>query len=214
MRARPPAGALFALSAGISLALPAPVRAQEPERSAAELMDVLMWNREPVGGPFALVDHNGKARTQADFEGKFLLIYFGFTYCPDVCPTDLQAVGLALDRLGPTGDAVQPLFITLDPDRDTAQHLADYVSLFHPRLIGLTGDATSIRQAARAYKVYYAKVPKADGSDYTVDHSGYIYMMDRAGQYLGFFPPGTPPDRMAAVIRPYLATDRSFSEPY
>jgi protein SCO1/2 len=165
-------------------------------------MDVLMWNREPVGGPFSLIDHTGKPRTEADFRGKLLLIYFGFTYCPDVCPTDLQAIGLALDKLGAAGDAVQPLFITLDPDRDTPQLLAAYVPSFHPRLIGLSGDASSIRQAARAYKVYYAKVATGAGSNYTVDHSGYIYLMDDAGRYLGFFPPGTPPDRMTDVIRP------------
>jgi len=132
-----------------------------------------------------------------------LLLYFGFTFCPDVCPTDLQSIGLAIDQLGKSGEGVQPLFVTLDPDRDTPQHLANYVPFFHPRLIGLTGDASSIRQAARAYKVYYAKVPTSE-NDYTVDHSGYIYLMDRAGQYLGFFPPGTPPDRMADVIRPLL----------
>jgi cytochrome oxidase Cu insertion factor (SCO1/SenC/PrrC family) len=183
---------------------PTSLRAQkEPERSAAELMDVLMWNRESVGGPFALVDHTGTPRTDAEFRGKLLLLYFGFTFCPDVCPTDLQSIGLAIDQLGKSGEGVQPLFVTLDPDRDTPQHLANYVPFFHPRLIGLTGDASSIRQAARAYKVYYAKVPTSE-NDYTVDHSGYIYLMDRAGQYLGFFPPGTPPDRMADVIRPLL----------
>lgn len=183
---------------------PTSLRAQkEPERSAAELMDVLMWNRESVGGPFALVDHTGTLRTDAEFRGKLLLLYFGFTFCPDVCPTDLQSIGLAIDQLGKSGEGVQPLFVTLDPDRDTPQHLANYVPFFHPRLIGLTGDASSIRQAARAYKVYYAKVPTSE-NDYTVDHSGYIYLMDRAGQYLGFFPPGTPPDRMADVIRPLL----------
>lgn len=205
MKVRPPVRALFALGASIMLVLLAPARAQdERERSASELMDVLMWNRESVGGPFALIDHTGKPRTEADFRGKFLLIYFGFTYCPDLCPTDLQAIGLALDRLGKAGDTVQPLFITVDPERDTQQLLADYVPMFHPRLIGLSGDATSIRQAARAYKVYYAKVPTENGSDYTVDHSGYVYLMDRAGQYLGFFPPGTPPDRMVDVIRPLV----------
>ena len=183
---------------------PTSLRAQqEPERSAADLMDVLMWNREPVGGPFALVDHAGTPRTDTDFRGKLLLLYFGFTFCPDVCPTDLQSIGLTIDQLGKSGEGVQPLFVTLDPDRDTPQHLANYVPFFHPRLIGLTGDASSIRQAARAYKVYYAKVPTSE-NDYTVDHSGYIYLMDRAGQYLGFFPPGTPPDRMADVIRPLL----------
>ena len=183
---------------------PTSLRAQqEPERSAADLMDVLMWNREPVGGPFALVDQAGTPRTDTDFRGKLLLLYFGFTFCPDVCPTDLQSIGLAIDQLGTSGEGVQPVFVTLDPDRDTPQHLANYVPFFHPRLIGLTGDASSIRQAARAYKVYYAKVPTSE-NDYTVDHSGYIYLMDRAGQYLGFFPPGTPPDRMADVIRPLL----------
>jgi protein SCO1/2 len=160
-------------------------------------------NREAVGGPFALVDHIGTPRTDAEFRGKPLLLYFGFTFCPDVCPTDLQSIGLAIDRLGKSGEGVHPLFVTLDPDRDTPQHLANYVPFFHPRLIGLTGDASSIRQAARAYKVYYAKVPTSE-NDYTVYHSGYIYLMDRAGQYLGFFPPGTPPDRLADVIRPLL----------
>jgi protein SCO1/2 len=174
------------------------------ERSAAELMDAVMWNREPIGGAFALIDQRGVRRTDADFRDKLMLVYFGFTYCPDICPTDLQNIGLALDRLGPAGEAVQPLFVTLDPERDTAAHLADYVGLFHPRLIGLTGDGDAIRKAADAYKVFYARVPRSDGSDYTVDHSAFIYVMDRGGRYLGFFPPGTPPDRMAEVIRPLV----------
>jgi protein SCO1/2 len=174
------------------------------ERSAAELMDAVMWNREPIGGPFALIDQRGVRRTDADFRDKLMLVYFGFTYCPDICPTDLQNIGLALDRLGPAGEAEQPLFVTLDPERDTAAHLADYVGLFHPRLIGLTGDGDAIRKAADAYKVFYARAPRSDGSDYTVDHSAFIYVMDRGGRYLGFFPPGTPPDRMAEVIRPLV----------
>ena len=204
MKVRAPVRALFALGASIAMALLASARAEDKrERSASELMDVLMWNREPVGGPFALTDHTGTVRTDVDFRGKLLLLYFGFTYCPDLCPTDLQSIGVAIHQLGKAGEDVQPVFVTLDPERDTRQHLADYVALFHPRLIGLTGEAKSIRQAARAYKVYYAKVPTA-GDDYTVDHSGYIYLMDRAGQYLGFFPPGTPPDRMVDVIRPFV----------
>ena len=119
----------------------APLAAQtQSSRSAAELMDAVMWNREPIGGPFALIDHNGKPRTNEEFRGKLMLVYFGFTYCPDVCPTDLQNIGLALDQLGPAGETIQPLFITVDPARDTAEHLKDYVPMFHPRLIGLTGD--------------------------------------------------------------------------
>lgn len=116
-------------------------------------------------------------------------------------------MGLAIDRLGAQGDAVQPLFITVDPERDTPEHLALYVSLFHPRLIALTGAPDAIREAARAYKAYYAKVPGPKG-DYTVDHSAFVYLMDRAGRYLGFFPPGTSADRMVAIIRPHLDPTR------
>lgn len=196
-------GAIAALGALLLCLLPAAAQPQS-ERSASELMDVLMWNREPVGGPFALVDHTGLPRTDAQFRGKLMLVYFGFTFCPDVCPTDLQAIGQAMQRLGTAAEAVQPLFVTLDPERDTPQRLASYVTFFHPRLIGLTGDAKAIAQAAKAYKVYHAKVATGAGS-YTVDHSGYVYLMDREGKYLGFFPPGSPPERMVDVIRPYLS---------
>jgi cytochrome oxidase Cu insertion factor (SCO1/SenC/PrrC family) len=189
----------------------APALAGEaPTRSPAEVMDILMWNREPVGGPFELTDHTGKPRTNSDFRGKLMLVYFGFTYCPDICPTDLQAIGLALDKLGADGDSVQPLFITVDPERDTTEHLAEYVGMFHPRLIGLTGSTEAIHKAADAYKVYYAKVDppkenvKDDGGYYTVDHTAYIYLMDREGNYLGFFPPGTSAERMVEIIRPRL----------
>ena len=174
------------------------------ERSAAELMDVLMWNREPVGGPFALVDHTGAPRTDADFQSKLMLVYFGFTYCPDVCPTDLQAMALAVEGLGPTGEAVQPIFVTLDPERDTPEHLAAYVPLFHPRLVGLTGTPEAIRRAAAAYKVFYDRVQTTKG-EYTIDHSGFVYLVGPGGSYLGFFPPGTPSDRMIEVIRTYLS---------
>ncbi|WP_375787340.1 SCO family protein [Bradyrhizobium sp. Pha-3] len=195
------AGTGLWLAAASALAGDAP---QQSARSAAEIMDILMWNREPVGGPFALTDQAGRERTDQEFRGRLMLVYFGFTYCPDVCPTDLQAIGLALDKLGPDGDQVQPIFITVDPERDTAAHLAEYAPLFHPRLIGLTGSGDAIRKVADAYKVYYARVPLKDG-DYTVDHTAYIYLMDRDGNYLGFFPPGTSADRMVEIIRPRLA---------
>ncbi|WP_371815139.1 SCO family protein [Bradyrhizobium sp. CCBAU 51753] len=192
------------LSVGLWLTLAAAAAGDAPARSAAEIMDILMWNREPVGGPFTLTDQAGHERSDRDFRGRLMLVYFGFTTCPDVCPTDLQAIGLALDRLGRDADQVQPIFITVDPERDTASHLADYVPLFHPRLIGLTGSSDAIRRVADAYKVYYAKVPLQD-ADYTVDHTAYIYLMDRDGSYLGFFPPGTSADRMVEIIKPRLA---------
>ena len=159
----------------------------------------------PIGGAFALIDQNGARRTDADFRGKFMLVYFGFTYCPDVCPTDLQQMGLAVERLGPAGDAVQPIFITVDPERDTAEHLKDYVAMFHSRFIGFTGDAAAINEVARAYRVYYAKFELSksdDKSDYTVDHSAFIYMMGPNGEYLGFFPPGTSAELLAGTLGP------------
>jgi protein SCO1/2 len=202
---------ILGLAASFLLASAAsPSRAQSPdERSAARLMDDLMWNRGPIGGPFALIDHTGKPCTDQDFRGKLLLIYFGYTFCPDVCPTDLQQIALAVDKLGSAGAAVQPLVITVDPERDSAAHLADYVSLFHPRLIGLTGSAEQIRHVALAYKVYYAKVP-ADGPHYVVDHSSFIYLVDETGKYIGFFPPGTSADRMVEIIKPRLAASASM----
>lgn len=191
---------------GLWLVLAPACAADAPARSPAEIMDILMWNREPVGGPFELTDHTGHVRTERDFRGRLMLVYFGFTYCPDICPTDLQAIGQALDKLGRDGERVQPLFVTVDPERDTAQHLAEYVPLFHPRLIGLTGSLDAVRKAADAYKVYFAKVPIGkEAGDYTVDHTAFIYLMDRDGNYLGFFPPGTTADRMVEIIRPRLA---------
>jgi protein SCO1/2 len=196
--------AVLVLCAGFSTAS----LAEKPERSAAELMDVVMWNREPIGGRFALIDQSGQARTDADFRGKLMLVYFGFTYCPDVCPTDLQEIGLAVDRLGAAGEVVQPIFISVDPERDRPEHLRDYMPLFHPRFIGLTGEADAIRQAARLYRVYYEKVERDDQADYTVAHSAFIYLMGRDGQYLGFFPPGTSAERLAEGLRQNLAETR------
>ncbi len=198
------ARAVWLICISLWLAL-TPLRAQDvPARSPAEIMDILMWNREPVGGPFELIDHSGRTRTEQDFRGRLMLVYFGFTYCPDVCPTDLQAIGLAVDKLGADSANVQPLFVTVDPERDTPAHLAEYVKLFHPRLIGLTGSAEAIRKAADAYKVYYARVDLNRDAAYTVDHTAFIYLMGRDGNYLGFFPPGTSADRMVEIIRPHL----------
>jgi protein SCO1/2 len=179
--------------------------ALEPtQRSAAELMDVLMWNREPLVTSFELTDHDGKRRRDGDFRGKLLLIYFGYMFCPDICPTDLQVIAQAIDELGSAGDAVQPLFVTLDPERDTPEKLASYVSLFHPRLIGLTGSPEEIRRVARGYKVYYARTGEADTSTYLLDHSAFIYLVDGSGRYVGFFPPGTSFNRLVDVIRRHL----------
>jgi protein SCO1/2 len=196
------AGGVAAAGAGW-LAWP-PDASEPPRRSAAELMDVVMWGREPIGGPFRLVDHTGRPRTDTDFLGKLLLIYFGFTYCSDACPIDLQSIAQALDQLGPLGDAVQPLFITIEPEKDTPEQLKSYVGQFHPRLIGLTGDPREIRKVARAYRVYAAKTAPADRDDPNIDHSSLVYLVDATGKYVGYFPPRTSGDRMAEVIRQQL----------
>ena len=186
------------------MVMPAALAHVPVQRSAAELMDVLMWNREKIGGPFMLIDQNGRKRTDTEFRGKLMLVYFGYTSCPDVCPTDLQQIGKAIESLGGQGDSVQPLFITLDPARDTPKRLAAYVPSFHPRLIGLGGSAAAVHKAADAYRVYFKKVAIGQGGDYGIEHAAYTYLMDRNGKYLGFFPPGTSAERMAEVIRPHL----------
>lgn len=175
------------------------------QRSAAELMDVVMWGKEPIGGPFSLIDHTGRPRTDADFRGKLLLIYFGFIYCSDICPVDLQAISSALDKIGPQGEAVQPLFITVDPQKDTPDQLKTYVALFHPKLIGLTGSLNQIRKVARDFKVYFAKSQPSIKDDRGIDHSGFTFLVDGTGKYVGFFPPGTSADQIVNVIRPYLS---------
>jgi cytochrome oxidase Cu insertion factor (SCO1/SenC/PrrC family) len=172
--------------------------------SAAELMDALMWNHGQIGAPFDLIDQNGRRRTDVEFRGKLLILYFGYTYCPDVCPTDLTAISSAIKLLGPAGNNVQPIFITVDPQRDTVGHLRGYVSAFHPRLIGLTGSERDIRTLALAYKVYYETIAAEHGEPYAIYHTGFIYLVGRDGKYLGFFPPGTPPDRMVEIIRQQL----------
>jgi cytochrome oxidase Cu insertion factor (SCO1/SenC/PrrC family) len=155
-----------------------------------------------IGGPFSLIDQTGRPVTDADYRGRYLLIYFGYTYCPDVCPTELQVMSAALDQLGPKGDQVQPVFITVDPERDTASQLAEYVAQFHPRMAGLTGTPEQIAAAARAYRVYYSKAPgKAGDGYYTMDHSSFVYLMGPDGRFLEAFAHGTTADQMAQAIR-------------
>jgi protein SCO1/2 len=193
-----------ALTLCVAAGLCVAASAQQPEATreptAAELMDDLMWGRGTVGGPFALTDHTGARRTDLDFRGRVLLVYFGYMHCPDVCPTDLLAVAQAIDDLGPAGSEVQPLFISVDPERDTPERLAQYVASFHPRLIGLTGSAEEIRRAARAYKVWYAKADNPRVTTYEMEHTSYVYLVDRDGNYAGFLPPGTSPERMKRAI--------------
>jgi cytochrome oxidase Cu insertion factor (SCO1/SenC/PrrC family) len=178
---------------------------QPPEQAfAAQMMDDLMYGRGTVGGPFTLTDQTGRKRSDSEFRGKLMVVYFGYTFCPDVCPADLMAITQALDALGPAAEGIQPIFITVDPERDS-RVLADYVAAFHRSLVGLTGSPEEIRKVANAYKAFYAKGPIERGGEYSIDHAGVIYLMGRAGEYLGFMPPQTSPDRLTEVLRKYLA---------
>lgn len=162
--------------------------------------------RPAVGGPFALVDAQGRAVTDADFRGRLMLVFFGFTYCPDVCPTALTSIAQALDRLGPDADKVVPVFITVDPERDTPEQLKEYVRHFHPRLIGLTGTPGQIAAAAKAYRVYYAKA-RPQGmppDDYTMDHTSITYLMGRDGKFLAHFSHGAEPEAIAQRVRGFF----------
>lgn len=158
-----------------------------------------------IGGPFSLVDQNGQRRTDSDFRGKVMMIYFGYAFCPDACPTALQAMTLAMKQLGDKANEVVPIFVTVDPARDTVELLKTYASNFDPRLVALTGTPEEIARAAKAYRVYYAKVgdPKAT-EDYTMDHSSVIYLMDRNGRYVTHFTHTATPDKLAAALRDML----------
>jgi cytochrome oxidase Cu insertion factor (SCO1/SenC/PrrC family) len=178
--------------------------AAEEQPSAAQMMDDLMYGRGTVGGPFTLTDPTGKPRSDSEFRGRLMIVYFGYTYCPDVCPADLMAITQALDALGPAAEGVQPVFITVDPERDT-RVLGEYVAAFHRSLVGLTGSPEEIRKVANAYKAFYVKVPDERSGDYSIDHTGVIYLMGRNGEYLGFMPPQTNSERLTEILRKYLA---------
>ncbi|MFO0998025.1 MAG: SCO family protein [Alphaproteobacteria bacterium] len=169
--------------------------------------------RALVGGPFSLIDQTGATRTDADFRGHLMLIYFGYTHCPDACPLALQTMSDAIDALGEKGATVAPIFITVDPARDTPDHLKSYLENFSPRLTALTGDESAIANVAKAYRIFYAKAndpqkpansTESGHDDYLVDHSSFIYLMGRDGQYLTHFPGNAPPDQLADGIRKFL----------
>jgi protein SCO1/2 len=158
-----------------------------------------------IGGPFTLIDQNGKTVTDQDFRGRLMLVFFGFTHCPDVCPAELQVMSQSLDALGPKAEEVVPLFITLDPERDSAAVMAEYVKNFGTRFVGLTGSPEAIAAAAKAYRVAYAKFQENPASaNYSVDHSALVYLMGKDGEYVTHFPYGTPAAKMTEALRRYL----------
>jgi protein SCO1/2 len=158
-----------------------------------------------IGGPFKLVDQNGKTVTDQDFRGRYMLVFFGFTHCPDICPAELQVIAQSLDELGVKADEIAPIFITLDPERDTPEAMGDYVKNFGPRFVGLSGSPEQIAAAAKAYRVAYSKFKEdASKADYSIDHSALVYFMGKDGEYIAHFAYGTPVAKMTETLRRYL----------
>jgi protein SCO1/2 len=155
-----------------------------------------------IGGPFQLVDQNGRGISDQDLKGKPFLVFFGFTNCPDVCPTTLFDVSEVLRQLGPDADKARALFVTVDPERDTAEKLKDYLSSFDPHLIGVTGPREDIDKMLKAYRVYSKKVPTENG--YTMDHTALVYLMDKDGRFVAPFSLKRTPEQAAADLRRYL----------
>jgi protein SCO1 len=160
-----------------------------------------------IGGKFTLTDGSGATINEGSFRGKWELIYFGYTYCPDACPTTLNTIAETLAALGKLADRVQPLFITVDPERDTPQVIADYVRNFDPRIVGLTGSPDAIASAAMAFRIIYAKRKIGDGpDDYLMDHSSVVIIVDPDGRFAGFLAADLPADRMTDKLRRLLAS--------
>jgi len=162
-----------------------------------------------IGGPFTLVNGDGKSVTDADFKGQWMLIYFGYTFCPDVCPTALSSVAGAMDKIpAAQADKLTPVFVTVDPARDTPEVVKEYAAAFHPRMVGLTGSQEQVTAVMKAYKVYGARA-KAQGktnddATYTVDHSSILYLIGPDGRFVAHFPHGTSVDELAAALKKHL----------
>jgi protein SCO1/2 len=179
--------------------------------AALAAIAIVIWPRggemavspSAVGGPFRLTDQNGRTVTDADFKGKPFLVFFGFTHCPDVCPTALFDMSEAFRRLGPDAEKMSALFISVDPERDTPEKLKDYLQSFHPRISALTGTQAEIDAVTKAYKAYAKKVP-LDGGEYTMDHTAIVYLMDREGRFVAPFNLKRPADEAAKDLRRYL----------
>lgn len=156
-----------------------------------------------IGGPFRLTDQNGASFSDQDLKGKTFLVFFGFTHCPEVCPTTLFEISQIMRELGPDADRTAALFISVDPERDTPQALKDYLASFDPHLKGLTGDPTAVGKVISEYRVYAKKVPLKDG-DYTMDHTALVYLMDRDGKFVAPFNLKRTPAEAAADLKHYL----------
>ena len=200
MAARRAVRAALAAVAALCLAAAAP-----PPPSSPPPLEALF------GGPFSLTDHNGRAVTDETFRGRFTLLYFGYTFCPDLCPTNLLTMAEALEALGPEqAERVQPLFVTVDPERDGLPALKDYMAHFGPRFLALRGTPAQTRAVLKAWRIHRRKVPAeagADAGDYLVDHATLTFLMGPDGRFRTLFPHDTRTEKMTATLRRYLAEE-------
>jgi cytochrome oxidase Cu insertion factor (SCO1/SenC/PrrC family) len=173
---------------------------------------IVQTGKAAIGGAFTLTNQDGQRVTEQDYRGKHMLVVFGYTTCPDVCPAELQSMANAMDALGAKAEKVTPIFVTIDPERDTVEKVAGYVKNFHARFVGLTGTPEEIKQAARAYRVYYAKAETKDSAaGYLMDHSAFIYLMNPQGEYVTHFTYGTAPEKIAAGVEKALSQSEAGS---
>jgi protein SCO1/2 len=186
---------LLVVAAGVLLAL---AMRETPRGAAGTAL------ASAIGGPFHLIDQNGKPVSDADLKGKWQLVFFGYTHCPDTCPTALNEIALALDQLGVKRGEVEIVFITVDPERDTPDVLKSYVQSFDAPIIALTGSPDAVAQAAKAYRVFYAKHPRGDG-DYDMDHSAVIYVMNPEGRFTATFTPDSSADAIVQRLQKLLS---------
>lgn len=162
-----------------------------------------------LGGPFELVDRTGKTVTDKDYLGKYVLLYFGFTFCPDICPQEMEKQSRAIELLdAELGPLVTPMFISIDPKRDTVEMVDDYCKEFHPRIVGLTGTAEQVKKVSRAYRVYYNEGIKTDDQDYLIDHSIIHYFVGKNGKFIDFFGKNMTAKEMTEKMRAYIAQDQ------
>lgn len=193
---------LFGLAAGVATAV---LLLALPDGSSD--LRVVTTGKALIGGPFELTDAAGKRVTEKDFAGRPMLVYFGFTNCPDVCPAGLQVIAAALDRMGADAKRIAPLFITVDPERDTPDVLGKYVKSFHPDIVALSGSPQDIAAVTTAYRVYAKKVPDGtDPSRYNVDHSSFMYLMDANGEFVRHFPHSVDAADLAQEIAKVIQT--------
>jgi len=187
------------ISLSVTLLLAGLVVAYQANQGTDKTTSMVMVKN--FGGPFTLVNQDNKQVTEKDFDDQWRLIYFGFTYCPAICPTELQKIASALNDLGPIGEKITPIFISVDPERDTVDVMRQYVDLFHPRLIGLTGTTAQVDQAKKSYKIYSAKVKDDTMTDYTVDHSSFIYLMNPNNDLIRIFKTDDPAEEIVKTIK-------------